>query len=78
MPTVLDWFGLIKEKEMDNEVWNSDRPKTLLPILEKGILIILLFKIIIIKFLFYNSYVQKNLVLWKAYVGTQVQHIEAP
>ena len=78
MPTVLDWFGLIKEKEMDNEVWNSDRPKTLLPILEKGILIIFLFFFIIINFRFYNSRFRKNLVLWEACVETQVQYIDVP
>lgn len=36
MPTVLDWFGLTNEKEVDNEVSSDDRPKSLLPILDKG------------------------------------------
>lgn len=33
MPTVLDWFGI--EKEMTNDIWDGDTPKSLLPILEK-------------------------------------------
>lgn len=36
MPTVVHWFGIIREQDMDNEIWSNDRPKSLLPILEKG------------------------------------------
>ncbi|CAH0719701.1 unnamed protein product, partial [Brenthis ino] len=35
MPTVLDWYGIIREQDMNNEIWSNDRPKSLLPILEK-------------------------------------------
>lgn len=37
MPTVLDWFGIKREEEESNDIglW-QDKPKSLLPILEKG------------------------------------------
>lgn len=35
MPTVLDWYGIKTEAMETNDVWESDRPKSLLPILEK-------------------------------------------
>lgn len=35
MPTVLDWFGLPWEEET-NDVVQTDKPRSLLPILEKG------------------------------------------
>lgn len=37
MPTVLDWFGIKREEVQSNEIWGSDQPKSLLPILEKGL-----------------------------------------
>lgn len=37
MPTVLDWYGIKKQVAWEsNDVWESDRPRSLLPILEKG------------------------------------------
>lgn len=35
-PTVLDWFGIKKGEEMNNDAEESDLPKSLLPILMKG------------------------------------------
>ncbi|XP_052759243.1 N-sulphoglucosamine sulphohydrolase [Galleria mellonella] len=36
MPTVLDWFRIQQQQEDTNDIlWHSDKPKSLLPILEK-------------------------------------------
>ncbi|XP_030032164.1 N-sulphoglucosamine sulphohydrolase isoform X2 [Manduca sexta] len=35
MPTVLDWFGIKQEEVESNDVWDSDKPKSFLPVLEK-------------------------------------------
>ncbi|CAG4992312.1 unnamed protein product [Colias eurytheme] len=34
-PTVLDWFGVPWEEDSSNDIWHDDKPKSLLPILEK-------------------------------------------
>ncbi|CAG9092855.1 unnamed protein product [Plutella xylostella] len=34
-PTVLDWFKIPMAEEESNDIWGSDKPKSLLPILEK-------------------------------------------
>lgn len=43
MPTVLDWFGVPREEiesnDIDGMIW-QDKPKSLLPILEKGKLLV--------------------------------------